>query len=400
MRICRRNFSLRTISWIVFFTSLLLLSPISTFAEESLRLYTFTNLGCSQCVKALEPLQNLYNESIITYDVQESNYTQKFDMITSLVGTDVYIELPLIGVFKKGRLTAIVFSVHSEKDWEDIVRAEYEGVPVYSNLYDLNGKLHYDKILTDQNMIDTIAKLFTNDEQIESIIGHRDLNSLLPFIVMAALVDAVNPCEFYVLAVFLSLIVFRFGRKAVLKDGLAYAIAIFIAYYLLGVGILRLIGYAQQMRFLIAAIFGFLGFVMGFREVLGVILSKEFKNVPDFFSKKLSVYLRKASENPMSAFIIGLVSGIFLLPCTSAPYLIALSLIASLQSILEGMFLLTIYNGIIMVPFIAITLGIYVLQLKTGDLKRWSSGRQKWVNVASGLLIIFLGLYLLSTLIT
>jgi len=400
MRIWRRKSSLRTLSWIAFFTSLLLLSPIPSFAEEPLRFYAFINLGCSQCVKALEPLQNLYNEGVITCDVQESNNTQKFDMITSLVGTDVYIELPLVGFFKNGRLAAIVFSVHSEKDWKEIVKAEYEGVPVYSNLYDLNGKLHYDKVLTNQNTIDTIAKLFTNDEQIESIIGHRDLNSLLPFIVMAALVDAVNPCEFYVLAVFLSLIVFRFGRKAVLKDGLAYAIAIFIAYYMLGVGILRLIGYAQQMRFFIAAVFGFLGLVMGVREILGVILNKEFKNVPDFFSKKLSVYLRKASENPISAFIIGLVSGIFLLPCTSAPYLIALSLIASLQSILEGMLLLTIYNGIIMVPFIVITLCIYVLQLRTGDLKKWSRGRQKWVNLTSGLLIIFLGLYLLSTLFT
>jgi len=129
------------------------------------------------------------------------------------------------------------------------------------------------------------------------------------------------------------------------------------------------------------------------------VLFRSFKRVPEFFFKRLSAYLRRVSENPMMAFAIGVVASAFLLPCTSGPYLIALSLIANLETLFEGLFLLTVYNGIIITPFLAITLGVHTLELKTSDLKRWSSKRQKWLNLIAGLLMIFLSLYLISTII-
>jgi len=101
----------------------------------------------------------------------------------------------------------------------------------------------------------------------------------------------------------------------------------------------------------------------------------------------------------MTAFIVGIISGVFLMPCTSGPYFIALSLIADLESLLGGLFLLTVYNSIVILPFFVITLCVYMLKVKTSELKRWSSEKQKWLNLASGLLIIFLGLYLLSTIL-
>jgi len=380
---------------------LILLSPIFSVAGADLKFYAFTDLGCEVCVDALQPLIDLYGQSVTTYDIQESNNSQLFDRVVSLVGSGAYTVAPLVVVFKEGSLAAIVFRAHSQKDWEEIVKAEYEGVPVYSNIYNITNGLILipDKILTDQNVTESIARLFVREGQWDDIDGPRSLYSLFPLVVMAALVDAVNPCEFYVLAVFLSLIFFRVGRKTVLKAGLAYAIAVFVAYYLLGFGLLRMLGYARQVRFVVVAIFGFLGLVVGFREIAGAILGKEFKRVPDSLTRNLSVRLRKASESSLSAFIIGIASGIFLLPCTSAPYFIALSLIANLESLLEGLLLLTVYNGIIVAPFLTITLCIHTLQLRTGDLKRWSAQKQKWLNFTSGLLIVLLGIYLLSTIV-
>ena len=108
--------------------------------------------------------------------------------------------------------------------------------------------------------------------------------------------------------------------------------------------------------------------------------------------------MRKVSENPITAFAIGVVASVFLLPCTSGPYLIALSLIADLETQLQGLLLLTLYNSIMITPFLVITMGIYMLKLKTGELKRWSSKKQKWLSLIGGLLMIVLSLYLVLTI--
>ena len=106
----------------------------------------------------------------------------------------------------------------------------------------------------------------------------------------------------------------------------------------------------------------------------------------------------KVSENPLTAVAIGIVSAVFLLPCTSAPYFMAVVLIESLGSLVEGLVLLTVYNGIVIAPFIAITVCIHTLKLRTMQLKSWSSKHQRRLNLVSGLLIILLGVYLLSTI--
>ncbi len=377
--------------------SLVLPSIAFSLANSSLTFYAITNLGCEACVEKLQPLLDLYGDRVVQCDIRETENARRFDNISVLVGPEVYRAEPLVVVFENGGLSTVVFGFHSQADWEIIMDSEHHGVPVYSNLHDISGRLLPDLLMTDQEPIDVISGLF--GEHPDDSHDHRDIFSLLPLVVTAALVDAVNPCEFYVLVVFLSLVFFRIGRKAVLKAGLAYSVAVFMTYYLMGFGLWRLMDYAQQLRFFVVAIFGFIGLVVGFREVLGAILEKEPKRVPDSVSERLSGYLGRVSDNPLTAFGIGIVSGVFLLPCTSAPYFTALILISDLESLVEGLALLTVYNGIIIVPFVAITLCVHTLKLRTAQLKMWSTRRQRWLNLVSGILIVFLALYLLSTII-
>lgn len=368
-----------------------------SIADSGSTFYAITNLGCEACVDKLQPLLALYGSRVVQCDMREPENARRFDNISVLVGPEPYKTDPLVVVFRSGELVAVVFGFHSQGDWEMIMDSEYVGAPVYSNLHDASGRLLPDVVMADQDKLNAISSLF--DEHPDDSHGHRDIYSLLPLVVTAALVDAINPCEFYVLVVFLSLVFFRIGKKAVLKAGLAYSAAVFLTYYLMGFGLWRLMDYAQQLRFFVVAVFGFLGLVVGLREVLGAFLGKEQKRVPDTLSRKLSDQLRRVSENPLTAFGIGIVSGVFLLPCTSAPYFTALILISDLGSFMEGLALLTVYNGIIIVPFVVITLCVHTLKLRTAKLKMWSAERQRWLNLVSGLLIIFLALYLLSTII-
>ena len=311
---------------------------------------------------------------------------------------DVYFRYscPLLLLFQNKKLTAIVISRFDENTLEKALT--YSGTQV--------------KVFLRDGSVDSLD--YNAKIQIENLFEERINPSInffrvLSLIIMAACVDAVNPCEFFVLIVFLSLVSMRLGRGAILKFGLAYSVAIFIIYFMIGIGIWRLISYIHEAKIFVIILglslgfrsilnfaFGFFGLSIGLRETIGGFLNRKFKRIPEFLSKRLTECLRKFSENPLSAFLIGIITSTFLLPCTSGPYLIALALIADLKTKFQGILLLLLYNSIIITPFIAIVLSIYMLKLKTSKLKKWSSTKQRWLNLIGGLLMIALSIYLMA----
>jgi cytochrome c biogenesis protein CcdA len=304
---------------------------------------------------------------------------------------------PLVGFFLGERLVAISIAVTNHETLDQAFTNTNNGLKIFTQQETFT--------LTVDDRIQ-LEKIFNRNRTDTNIL------SILPMIIVAAAVDAINPCEFYVLIVLLSFIFFNISRKAVLKAGIAYSIAVFMIYYLMGFGLFRVIGYVEEARVLVVIlgftiglravlnfIFDIFGLSLGFRDTIRTFLNKKFKRVPENLSKKLSNIMR-SSKNPYGAFMIGIVASVFLLPCTSAPYLITLSLISNVDTQLEGILLLTVYNSIIITPFLAVICGIYLLKVKTSDLKKWSSKKQKWLNLVAGLLMILLSVYLISTIIT
>jgi cytochrome c biogenesis protein CcdA len=320
------------------------------------------------------------------------------EMAKGLNWREIYIKysIPLILVFKDERLTSIIVLRYDASTLDKALAYSDNATKVF---------LHYgDPVLLKEEAKMKIEELFKDRIKLQVGFFH-----ILPFIIAAAFVDAINPCEFFILIVFLSLITMRLGRKAVLKFGVAFSVAIFAAYFMMGLGIWRLIGYVREakifvvilglslgLRSILNFIFGFFGLSIGLRETIGGFLNRRFKRVPKIFSEKVSERLRRFSSNPLSAFLIGVITSAFLLPCTSGPYLIALSLIADIETQIQGLILLTIYNSIFITPFLALTVGMYMLKIKTSELKRWSSNKQRWLNLAGGLLMIALSIYLIT----
>jgi len=340
-------------------------------------------------ILAMQGIQFLPPKTCITCEL--SHFTWK----------EIYLRYsrPLILFFRNKRLRAITIASSNHDTLDQALVSSGEHVKVFMR----------DGTVTS---IDEEAR-----SQIELLFNERhakpyvEVFHLLPLIIMTASVDAINPCEFYVLIIFLSFVAFRIGKKATLKAGVAYSVAVFIIYFLMGLGISKLIAYAQEAKIFVAIlgfslgirsflnfVFGVFGLSLGLRDTIEAFSNRKFKRVPDFFSKRLYYRLRRVSKSPVTAFAIGVVASAFLLPCTSGPYLIALSLIADLETQLQGLLLLAIYNSIIIAPFLVITVGIYTLKLKTGELKRWSSTKQKWLNLIGGLLMIVLSLYLVLTI--
>jgi len=388
-----------TILYLLTLSSTILAEAVS--GTSDLRFYAFYEYYCPGCAQELKPLINAYGEDrVIIFDVREGDNGERYAKITNLI---VYLDLPVIGVFENSSLTAIISGLFMEDDWRKIVETEYDGVPVYAKR-----SIEPIRILKEEVVINVITKLFIEEttEDIKGIEIH--VPSFLPMLLTAAALDAVNPCEIYVLTVLLTLVFSFGGKRDILKIGMAFATGIFIAYFIMGFGIIQLFAYSTAARYVVAIlgltigvrifvnlIFGIFGISIGLREVIGNFLGRKLKHLPDAISRKMSANLRKASSNPITAFAVGAMSAAFLSPCTSGPYFIALSLIADLGSLFEGLFFLTIYNLIFVSPLIAITLGIYTLRLSTKGLKKWSSEKRRWLDLASGLLMIVLSVYLI-----
>ncbi|MEM2960889.1 MAG: hypothetical protein QXU67_04730, partial [Candidatus Bathyarchaeia archaeon] len=218
------------------------------------------------------------------------------EMAKGLNWREIYVRYatPLILVFQGGRLTSIVILRYDASTLDKALAHSDDAAKVF---------LHYhyeDAVLLSEDARIKIEELFRNRIKPQTSFFHT-----LPLIIAAASVDAINPCEFFVLIVFLSLVTMRLGREAVLKFGIAFSMAIFAAYFMMGLGLWKLIGYVHEAKIFVVILglsiglrsilkftFGLFGLSIGLRETIGGFLNKKLKRIPKFLSDKAATHLR------------------------------------------------------------------------------------------------------------
>ena len=219
----------------------------------------------------------------------------------------------------------------------------------------------------------------------------------LPVVLGAAVVDSINPCAIGVI-LFLSSVLLRTSadRSRLLQLGGIYIATVYVVYMLSGLGLVwfqyALIsrGYAEIVGITVGV------FVIG----LGLI---ELKDV-FWYGKGISLEIApryKARLETMATrvsitgiMVIGGFVAIVELPCTGGPYL-AITAILAKSFDARAFFYLVIYNLIFVAPLIVI-LAMIAFGASTLGLKRWRRDARKWMNLASGILMITLGALLIS----
>ncbi|OGD83287.1 hypothetical protein A2165_03830 [Candidatus Curtissbacteria bacterium RBG_13_40_7] len=99
--------------------------------------------------------------------------------------------------------------------------------------------------------------------------------------------------------------------------------------------------------------------------------------------------------SPGGAFFIGFLVSLFLLPCTSGPYIIILGMLSQKTQFTQALAYLVFYNIIFILPMILITLAVY----KGFSLKQAEEFRQKrlrLLHLIIGLLLIGMGSVVLA----
>jgi cytochrome c-type biogenesis protein len=229
----------------------------------------------------------------------------------------------------------------------------------------------------------------------------------LPAVIVAGVVDGINPCAFTVLLLFITalLATVQAGSNAVshvnairlriLGMGSIYIAAIFLTYLALGVGLLQSMDFFTRQH--IPARLGALLAIL-----FGLWMLKDFF-LPDWGWRlqapgKVTRIARQSARRATAPALIvgGFLIGLCTVPCSGAVYLAVLSLLALQPTALLGYSYLVLYNGV----FILLLMVILVAASTRPTLNRlahWNLHHKEWVRLALGGGVVAMGLLILAT---
>ncbi|GBE17154.1 thiol:disulfide interchange protein precursor [bacterium BMS3Abin15] len=274
---------------------------------------------------------------------------------------------------------------------------KYKGIPVII----IDDKL----IAGDVNIINSFEEEIEKSrgtvlsiiEKARGNIGGATTNNIsLTVLVGAALVDAINPCAFAVLIILIATVISARGRNQALATGLLFAAAVFVSYFLMGLGLYKVVTVFSLPK-IISIVVGVLAVLIGLANLKDAFWhGKVFlMEVPMSWRPKMKSIL-KGVTSPPGAIIAGFLVSLFLLPCTSGPYIVILGLLAEKVELAKTIPLLFLYNFIFVLPMILITLAMY-FGLRAGKLEEWRMKNIRLLHAVGGTIMLIIGIYLINT---
>ncbi|HBB02189.1 MAG: cytochrome c biogenesis transmembrane protein [Candidatus Peregrinibacteria bacterium GW2011_GWF2_38_29] len=217
----------------------------------------------------------------------------------------------------------------------------------------------------------------------------------LPVLIGAALVDSINPCEFAVLLILMTTILASGNRKRAFWSGIAYSASIFISYFLMGIGLYSIISSIDTT----AVFLKIIGLVA---IIIGIFNLKDFfwygrlfvMEVPLSWRPRLKLFV-KSITGPVSAFLTGFLVSLFLLPCTSGPYIVILGMLGHDETYLKAVLFLILYNLIFILPMIAITIGVY-FGMNVEEAEKTRVKNLKILHLIAGIIMLGMGILLVA----
>lgn len=178
----------------------------------------------------------------------------------------------------------------------------------------------------------------------------------LPLVITTGLLDSLNPCAISLLLIYIALM-FTLGkdRKSILIFGVFYIAAVYVTYFLLGIGLLRAF-----------VLFGSPDLILKVGAILAIVFG--LLNIKEYFWPDLPPHIRipysvrqKANDiaykaSIPAAIMLGVLVGITEFPCSGAVYITILAYLQAKETFLSGTFYLAIYNLMFVMPLIIIYL--------------------------------------------
>ena len=272
-------------------------------------------------------------------------------------------------------------------------------------------------------IVDTLEK--RKFEKIDKLLGIDLVKHFLSFgilaIIVAGLIDGINPCAFTVIVFFISFLAFQgYKKRELIVIGLAFIFAVFLTYILVGLGIFRFLYSLRQFYivtkiiYYLIAIFCFIFSIFALYDLWLFIKSGKTEGMilqlPPAIKSRIhaiiGLHYRKTKEGKaettsqkhffkliMSAFITGFLVSLLEAVCTGQLYLPTIAFVLKNASLrLRALGYLLLYNLMFIVPLL-----IVLLFALLGTTSEGFSNfiKKHMATVKLSMAIIFLGLGIL-----
>jgi len=231
-------------------------------------------------------------------------------------------------------------------------------------------------------------------------------------VVFAGLVDGLNPCAFATLIFFVSYLTLS-GRKGreVAFVGLAFTLGVFLAYFVIGLGLYKVIDLLGDTLNILArwvyALTALLCLALGVFSIVDVFKARQGRlddlslKLPETLRKRINAVIRKGRESRVyyvGAFVTGLFISILELACTGQVYLPTIIFVSSLPELrLRAIFYLIIYNLLFILPLIVVFIFAY-FGTTSKQLTKFMQKHAAVVKTGMAVLFFALAVWLITSL--
>ncbi len=209
-------------------------------------------------------------------------------------------------------------------------------------------------------------------------------------VLTTAVIDSINPCAIGVLILLFSTLIVTKRKEKMLKIGLLYIGAVYITYFLFGLGLIAFLSsipitWAEYISIFVGVIVVFAG-VSEIKDYFwygeGFSLA-----IPHKYAKKIKE--KMANLSLWTAVLLGAFVAAVELPCTGGPYL-AVTLLLAQNFNLAAFLMLIVYNIIFVMPLLII-LFMAVFGVKLQNIQRWKQNNKAYMRLFTGIILILLG---------
>jgi cytochrome c-type biogenesis protein len=230
----------------------------------------------------------------------------------------------------------------------------------------------------------------------------------VPAVLGAGVLDGLNPCAFALLVLFATYTLTMVNRvtssgnasvvarRQLLGAGSIYVGAVWITYFLIGLGLFSFVGWMGQDH-LVTRIAAVLALMMGLWMIKDIL----FPGLgPTLAAPKSSHgWMHAAMERGGLAgmLLAGVLVGLCIVPCSGAIYLAIVAVLNASGGGTTGLALLALYNLAFITPLVGL-LAVVSDRRVLGRLGRWNQANSPWVKAALAVSVIAMSLGLLVTL--
>lgn len=219
----------------------------------------------------------------------------------------------------------------------------------------------------------------------------------LPLVLSTGLLDSLNPCAISLLLLYIGLLyTMKKDHKTVLTFGFFYIAAVYITYFFIGLGLLKVVNifnvpfFFAKLTAAIAIIFGILNIKEYFWPNSPLSI-----RIPMNIRQRASEWAHKATIP--AAIVLGFLIALHEFPCSGAVYLVILGYLAKNETFLRGTAYLLLYNLMFILP-LAIILALASNKVLTEKFVNWQERMGRKMHLILAAMMISLGVAMFTLL--